>query len=85
MAHHIRPVKTFVLRLWREPGDQETEAGWRGLIRPLNANTAPANKNEVPFHGLENLVKALRPLLASEETQRVKDTLQHPPANDLAE
>jgi hypothetical protein len=35
MTFSIRPVRTFVLRLWREPGDQEGDARWRGLIRSL--------------------------------------------------
>lgn len=84
MTHPIRPVKTFVLRLWREPGDQETETTWRGLLRPLSANTATANEHEVPFHGLENLLEALRPLLAAEETEATLDTRQCPPASDPA-
>jgi hypothetical protein len=67
MTHSIRPVKTFILRLWREPGDPEGDAGWRGLIRPLSAGAGPAEQAEWPFHGLQNLLAALRPLLDDEE------------------
>ena len=74
MSYPIRPVKTFVLRLWREPGTQETEADWRGVIRPLSADAATANKNEVPFHGLQNLMEILRPLLAAQRTDEGSDT-----------
>jgi len=63
MTHPIRPVKTFILRLWREPGDPKAEAGWRGLIRPLDAGAARADGQALPFNGLENLLAALRALL----------------------
>jgi hypothetical protein len=66
MTQPMRPVKTFVLRLWREPGDPETEAGWRGLIHPLDVQGGVSNK--VPFHGMENLIAALRQSLAVTET-----------------
>ncbi|HEY67197.1 MAG: hypothetical protein DRI79_06130 [Chloroflexi bacterium] len=68
MAHPIRPLVTFVLRLWREPGDHVGDAGWRGLIRSLGTDAAKASENEVVFRGLNNLPAALRPLLMDEET-----------------
>jgi hypothetical protein len=68
MAHSVRPIKAFVLRLWREPGAQEGDAGWRGLLRPLGAGDATTDENEVVFLGLEELLDALRRLLADEET-----------------
>ena len=61
MIHPIRPVKTFILRLWREPGAQEGDAGWRGLIRPLDAE-----EGEMNFQGLDNLTDVLRQLLDQE-------------------
>jgi hypothetical protein len=62
--HPIRPVRTFVLRLWHEPGDQAGDAGWRGLLRPLDArDTAFIG---LSFHGLENLLAALRLALATD-------------------
>ncbi len=66
MDQPVRPLVTFVLRLWREPGAQEGDAGWRGLIRPLDGNEA--YENEATFHGLDNLAAALRPLLMKRET-----------------
>lgn len=68
MTHSIRPVNTFILRLWREPGDQEGDAGWRGLIRPLDANADAVDEAPVVFYGLENLLDALRLLLKNEKT-----------------
>ncbi len=65
MTHLIRPVNTFILRLWREPGDQEGDAGWRGLIRPLDASADTIDEVQVVFYSLENLLDALRPLLAT--------------------
>jgi hypothetical protein len=65
MSQPIRPVKTFVLRLWHEPGDLETEAGWRGSLRPLN--TEGAEISETHFQGLENLIATLRRSLAVAE------------------
>jgi hypothetical protein len=70
MTSSIRPLYTFVLRLWREPGAQEGDAGWRGLIRPLGAGAAEVSEKEVIFHGLENLLEALRPLLTDDEERR---------------
>jgi len=67
MNRPIRPVVAFVLRLWREPSAQEGDAGWRGLIRPLSA-AAETGENDVPFHSLNNLLAALRPLLPDEES-----------------
>lgn len=66
MTHSIRPVNTFILRLWREPGDQEGDAGWRGLIRPLDAGADAVDETQAVFYGLENLLDALRLLLADE-------------------
>ena len=70
MTRPIRPVKTFVLRLWREPGDEKTEAGWRGAIRSLETRNAQAR--EVSFCGLGNLLAALQPLLSPEGTEEEK-------------
>jgi hypothetical protein len=61
MTRPIRPAVAFVLRLWREPGDQEGDAGWRGQIRPLDTG-----KTETYFQGLDDLPAALRTLLARE-------------------
>jgi hypothetical protein len=66
MTHAIRPVNTFILRLWREPGDQEGDVGWRGLIRPLDADADAVDEAQVVFYGLENLLDALHLLLADE-------------------
>ncbi|MGD9101232.1 MAG: hypothetical protein PVF45_12200 [Anaerolineae bacterium] len=68
MTHAIRPVNIFILRLWREPGDQEGDAGWRGLIRPLDADAATSGQDEVVFYGLDHLLGALRSLLMDQET-----------------
>jgi len=62
MTHSIRPASNFVLRLWREPGAPEGDAGWRGLIRPLGKDTA---SSDIPFDGLQNLLTALRQSLQS--------------------
>ena len=62
MTHSIRPASNFVLRLWREPGAPEGDAGWRGLIRPLGKETA---SSDIPFDGLQNLLTALRQSLQS--------------------
>lgn len=67
MTRQIRPTLAFVLRLWREPGTQEGEDGWRGLIRPLATNGLSAGEEEVPFLGLGSLLEALRPLLEVKE------------------
>ncbi len=58
MTRPIRPAVAFVLRLWREPSDQEGDAGWRGQIRPLGAG-----KTETYFHGLDDLPVTLRQML----------------------
>lgn len=63
MTRPIRPVNTFVLRLWREPGDQEGDTTWRGMIRPLENKEGA---REELFHGLDNLLEALRPFLDEE-------------------
>jgi hypothetical protein len=68
MIHSMRPANTFILRLWREPGDQEGDAGWRGLIRPLGADADAVDEAQVVFYGLENLLDALRLLLADKKT-----------------
>jgi hypothetical protein len=68
MTHSIRPVNTFILRLWREPGDQDDDAGWRGLIRPLEAGADTVDEAQIVFYGLENLLDALRLLLENEQT-----------------
>jgi hypothetical protein len=85
MTHPVRPVFTFVLRLWREPGDPEGEAGWRGLIRPLGASAATSSEKELPFHGLEKLLAALRALLDAEDLAEEKtDAPPRPPDGDVA-
>ena len=66
MARPIRPVNSFVLRLWREPGDQESDATWRGMIRPLESR---GGAPEALFHGLGNLLEALRPYLEAEDLE----------------
>jgi hypothetical protein len=63
----VRPRATFVLRLWREPGAQEGDAGWRGQLRPLSADSAASGVSEIAFQGLENIPATLRPLLSNEE------------------
>lgn len=64
MPHSIRPTKTFVLRLWHEPDDQAGDAGWRGLLRPLDAREITLT--DLPFYGLDDLLAALRRALAEE-------------------
>jgi len=61
MKPAIRPTHAFILRLWREPGDQEGDAGWRGVLRPVQ--DAQGEHIETAFRGLENLTEALRPWL----------------------
>jgi hypothetical protein len=80
MTHPIRPVKTFILRLWREPGDPKGDAGWRGLIRPLDTGAARADGKELSFNGLENLLAALRALL-DEGAGAKEGAPPHPPAS----
>jgi hypothetical protein len=65
MATAVRPVKTFVVRLWQEPGALEGDAAWRGLVRALETGANPG-RSEIAFHGLDNLPQAVRPLLAEE-------------------
>jgi hypothetical protein len=62
MTDSIRPVVTFVLRMWHEPGAPEGDAGWRGLVRPLDAEAGG-----VHFQGMDDLSRALRQLLAQED------------------
>lgn len=62
MTRPIRPAIAFVLRLWREPGAQEGDAGWRGQLRPLDTG-----ETETYFQGLDNLPVALRHLLDQED------------------
>jgi hypothetical protein len=64
MTRPIRPVITVVLRLWREPGVQEGDAAWRGMIRPLGGPATSTSE----FHGLENTPHALRRLLEDRDT-----------------
>jgi hypothetical protein len=71
MLQSIRPVRSFVLRLWREPGAAEGEIGWRGLLRTLEGGEAA---RELPFHGLEGLLSAVREVLGSEEAKSSVDT-----------
>jgi len=61
MTHPIRPTVAFVLRLWREPGTQEGDAGWRGQLRLLDTGNT-----ETYFQGLDDLPAALRKLLDRE-------------------
>ena len=65
MPNSIRPVVTLILRLWREPGAPEGDAGWRGVIRPLE--TKDTASDAVPFDGLENLLAAVRPALIADK------------------
>jgi len=59
MTHPVRPVASFILRLWREPGDAEGDAGWRGQLCPLGVGSPPV----CAFQGLEKLPEIVRPLL----------------------
>ncbi len=65
MPDSIRPVVTLILRLWREPGAPEGDAGWRGVIRPLE--TRDTASDALPFDGLENLLAAVRPALIADK------------------
>lgn len=65
MPRPLRPVKTFVLRLWREPGAPPGPAGWRGILRPLEAKDAPPR--ELAFHGLGSLPTVLSQSLAADD------------------
>jgi len=56
MTEPIRPMTALVVRLWREPGAPEGDAGWRGLVRPLDKEV---NLDTITFHGLENLPSAV--------------------------
>jgi hypothetical protein len=71
MLQPIRPVRSFVLRLWREPGAAEGEIGWRGLLRALEGSEAPVR--EFPFHGLAGLLAAVQEALGSKETKSSVD------------
>ena len=66
MATAVRPVRTFIVRLWQEPGSSEGGAAWRGLVRALETGSTPTQRSEIAFHGLDNLAQAVRPLLAEE-------------------
>ena len=57
----IRPAYTVVLRLWREPGAPQGDAGWRGQLRPLETRDIPAQ--EIVFSDLTNLTPTIRDLL----------------------
>ncbi len=61
MDDAIRPSYTFVLRLWREPGAPQGDAGWRGQLRPLETRDIPAQ--EIVFSDLTNLTLTIRDLL----------------------
>ena len=76
MTRPVRPMLAFILRLWREPGAPQGSAGWRGLIRRLE--TKDKTSGEVPFQGLDNLPKELRPLLADEESPAEPNDLPVP-------
>ena len=80
MTRPVRLVVIFVLRLWREPGDREGDAGWRGLVRTLGAEEA-----EAYFQGLDNLPVALRRLLAREDalTSQSAPTDPEPEGRDV--
>jgi hypothetical protein len=67
MTPPVRPVVTFVLRLWHEPDTPVGDAGWRGLLRPLHTGSDTSDEVEIAFQGLENLMTALRPLLVDEK------------------
>jgi hypothetical protein len=67
MRDPIRHVHTLVLRLWREPGDRDDDAGWRGLVRPLSTSRAMPDTDTASFHDLDNLANAVRSLLVKEE------------------
>ncbi len=71
MLQPIRPVRSFVLRLWCEPGVADSETGWRGLLRTLEGGEAPAR--EFPFHGLAGLLSAVREALSSETVRSPVD------------
>ena len=64
MTRPIRPAVAFVLRLWREPGAQEGDAGWRGQLRLLDIG-----ETETYFQGLDDLPVALRQLLEEMATE----------------
>jgi hypothetical protein len=68
MTRPIRPAVAFVLRLWREPGAQEGDVGWRGQLRLLNAG-----ETETYFQGLDDLPVALRQLLAREDMLTIQN------------
>lgn len=70
MAQSIRPVKTFVLRMWREPDAPEGDAYWRGLLRHLDDGAGEY------FQGLSDLPVALRRLLTRQEPRHA-----HPDAS----
>ena len=53
-------MTTLVVRLWREPGAPEGDAGWRGLVRPLDKEV---NLDAITFQGLENLPAAVHQAL----------------------
>jgi len=67
MKSPIRPASSFVLRVWREPGDSKDDNGWRGLVRPLSGGPARGETHEILFYGLDRLLEVLRPLLEEQD------------------
>lgn len=61
MSDPVRPMYTFVLRLWHEPGTPPGDIGWRGQLRLLGARHVPEHKTA--FTDLANLAQAIRDLL----------------------
>jgi len=68
----IRPMRAFVLRLWHEPGDEESQAGWRGLVRPLDASDGAMR--ETTFHGLDRLPDLVYALLTEPTSDPKEET-----------
>ena len=60
MTETVRPMTTLVVRLWREPGAPEGDAGWRGMVRPLEQ---AANASPITFQGLDHLLAAVHQAL----------------------
>lgn len=58
MSQPIRPRHSFVIQLWREPDAEEGDAGWRGVVRPLDDN-----EQAVWFHDFSELGEVIRPFL----------------------
>lgn len=58
MSQSIRPRHSFVIQVWREPGAEDGDAGWRGVVRPLNSE-----QQAVWFQDLCELGDVIRPFL----------------------